>query len=500
MADVDPELARLFDDFGDLFRDLMQSGGAPASRDVTLELAIAFAEAVEGGERTVQVGRSILCGTCRGTRGAAGATFTACGSCGGTGGERIEQGLFVLSKPCQSCAGKRGTWTEECAACAGTGGEWKVETLTVKVPGGVHDGHLLRLEGKGNDLADGQGPGDAQLTVAITPDPRFTREGDDLHVRARVPRQVARERRDDRGGAPERGAARARPRRRRERPRPRAARLGRGEARLADHPHPAERRSLSLGRRSQPPGRPRRDPGGRGPAAPRLEAHPRRARGARGRSLRSALPRRGRRGRRRAPRGGRLHRPHALTRPRAGAVYALAGGRTSEASRGAHRGGDRRRAGLVWLATFGERAREPDGAASRPPSAPSELDAGAGPPDGGEAPPKPRSGATAGPSAAAAEPYPFANEQPPPDYMGVPDDGGGLPLPEKAPRADVGGARRGAARRPAARHRPLPRERDGHPRAPRRPRGGERRLGARVVAAREARAPRGAPRRAARVD
>lgn len=193
MADVDPELARLFDDFGDLFRDLMQSGGAPASRDVTLELAIAFAEAVEGGERTVQVGRSILCGTCRGTRGAAGATFTACGSCGGTGGERIEQGLFVLSKPCQSCAGKRGTWTEECAACAGTGGEWKVETLTVKVPGGVHDGHLLRLEGKGNDLADGQGPGDAQLTVAITPDPRFTREGDDLHVRARVPRQVARE-------------------------------------------------------------------------------------------------------------------------------------------------------------------------------------------------------------------------------------------------------------------------------------------------------------------
>lgn len=193
MADVDPELGHLFDDFGDLFRDLMLGGAAPPTREVRLELTISFAEAVEGTERSVQVGRSILCGACRGTRGAPGATFTPCDGCGGTGGEQVQQGFFTLSKPCQRCAGKRGAWTEECAACAGKGGEWKLEALTVKVPGGVQPGHVLRLAGKGNDLADGQGPGDVHLAVAVTPDERFAREGDDLHLRARVPRGVARE-------------------------------------------------------------------------------------------------------------------------------------------------------------------------------------------------------------------------------------------------------------------------------------------------------------------
>lgn len=192
MADVDPELERIFDDFGEIFRDLMFGGNVP-SRDLRLELTITLGEAVEGAERSVQIGRSILCRPCRGTRGANGATFTRCQACGGTGGEQLQQGYFVFSKPCESCHGKRGVWSEECAACAGTGGQWKLDSLTVKVPGGVTEGHVLRLAGKGNDLADGQGPGDAHLSIVITPDARFVREGDHLHVRAYVPRQVARE-------------------------------------------------------------------------------------------------------------------------------------------------------------------------------------------------------------------------------------------------------------------------------------------------------------------
>ncbi len=91
---------------------------------------------------------------------------------------------------------------------------------------------------------------------------------------------------------------------------------------------------------------------------------------------------------------------------------------------------------LVWLAASGEHAREPDRAASRPGSAPSELDGGAAPPDGG-VPRSPEPGSVPEARRRAAGSYPFANEQPPPDYVGVPDDGGGLPLPEKAPRADV---------------------------------------------------------------
>jgi DnaJ-class molecular chaperone len=53
-------------------------------------------------------------------------------------------------------------------------------TLDVTVPAGIVDGQTLRLRGKG---APGRGegkPGDALIELEVSPDPRFTREGDDL--------------------------------------------------------------------------------------------------------------------------------------------------------------------------------------------------------------------------------------------------------------------------------------------------------------------------------
>lgn len=88
---------------------------------------------------------------------------------------------------------------------------------------------------------------------------------------------------------------------------------------------------------------------------------------------------------------------------------------------------------VAWLA-MDDRARELEGGASSARGIATPPDAAAAPPDGGEAPPEPPSAQTARRRSAAGA---FANEQPPPDYMGVPDDGGGLPLPEKAPRRGV---------------------------------------------------------------
>jgi DnaJ-class molecular chaperone len=55
-------------------------------------------------------------------------------------------------------------------------------TLDVTIPPGLVDGQILRLRGKGAPGAGTGGPGDALIEVEVLPDPRFTREGDDISL------------------------------------------------------------------------------------------------------------------------------------------------------------------------------------------------------------------------------------------------------------------------------------------------------------------------------
>ena len=53
-------------------------------------------------------------------------------------------------------------------------------TLDVRIPPGLVDGQVLRLRGKGAPGAGTGSAGDALVEVEVRPDPRFTREGDDI--------------------------------------------------------------------------------------------------------------------------------------------------------------------------------------------------------------------------------------------------------------------------------------------------------------------------------
>ena len=53
-------------------------------------------------------------------------------------------------------------------------------TLDVRIPPGIEDGQVLRLRGKGAAGPGGGPAGDALITVSVTPDPVFTRDGADL--------------------------------------------------------------------------------------------------------------------------------------------------------------------------------------------------------------------------------------------------------------------------------------------------------------------------------
>ena len=55
------------------------------------------------------------------------------------------------------------------------------ESVRIKVPKGVRDGFKIKLAGRGDPAPGGRGaPGDLFLTFRVTPDARFSRDGDDL--------------------------------------------------------------------------------------------------------------------------------------------------------------------------------------------------------------------------------------------------------------------------------------------------------------------------------
>jgi DnaJ-class molecular chaperone len=56
------------------------------------------------------------------------------------------------------------------------------DTLDVTIPPGLLDKQILRLRGKGAPGAGTGGHGDALIEVEVMPDPRFTREGDDISL------------------------------------------------------------------------------------------------------------------------------------------------------------------------------------------------------------------------------------------------------------------------------------------------------------------------------
>ncbi len=59
-------------------------------------------------------------------------------------------------------------------------------SLTVEVPGGVDDGSTLRLADRGGAGQRGGPAGSLFVHLSVTPDPRFERQGDNLHTSAPV--------------------------------------------------------------------------------------------------------------------------------------------------------------------------------------------------------------------------------------------------------------------------------------------------------------------------
>ena len=179
-----------FGGFGDIFETFfsgMRHAGRHAPQrgnDLQYQSTISLEEAAFGCEKEIEIQRTELCATCRGTGARPGSQPVRCPNCNGTGQVRKVQrslfGSFVNTTICNRCQGEGQVISEPCPQCRGSGREKGKRRISVKIPAGIQDGTQIRLSGEGEVGLRGGSSGDLYVTIGVLEHEFFTRDGDDI--------------------------------------------------------------------------------------------------------------------------------------------------------------------------------------------------------------------------------------------------------------------------------------------------------------------------------
>ena len=191
-----------FADFGsvaDIFasffgEDLLGGGGgrqrSQRGGDVQVVVEIELEDAFAGASVVVSLDVALPCERCDATGAEPGTSTRTCSTCAGAGAVRtVSQnifGQFVQQRTCPDCGGAGEVLERPCADCGGEGRVGTRRQLDVEIPKGIHDGQQIRVRGEGHAGFRSSERGNAFVVVRVRPDPRFVRDGDDLHTAVRL--------------------------------------------------------------------------------------------------------------------------------------------------------------------------------------------------------------------------------------------------------------------------------------------------------------------------
>ncbi len=182
----------IFSMFEDIFGDMglggifggggRRGGGNRPRRgyDLETEVEINLTDVIEGVNREVEFTRQDICEVCGGTGAKPGTTPEICSTCGGSGQVAVRQGFFQMVRPCPACNGQGQIIKEPCPACNGSTRSPKKRVIDVKIPAGIHDGQVIRVNGEGEPGTKGGPRGDLHVVVRMMPHELFRRNEDDL--------------------------------------------------------------------------------------------------------------------------------------------------------------------------------------------------------------------------------------------------------------------------------------------------------------------------------
>lgn len=189
------DFGSIADLFAAFFGEDLLGGGAQRGRpsrggDVQAVVDIDLEEAFTGLSVTAPAEVAAPCARCGATGAEPGTGSRTCPTCGGGGVvRRVSQNLFgqfVQQRTCPDCEGSGETLESPCADCRGEGRVVESRRLEIDVPAGIRDGQRIRVRSGGHAGFRGGDRGDAFVLVRVRPDPRFVRDGDDLHTAVRL--------------------------------------------------------------------------------------------------------------------------------------------------------------------------------------------------------------------------------------------------------------------------------------------------------------------------
>ena len=158
--------------------------------DIRYDIEISLEDAYKGLETELEVPRTELCDTCKGSGAKPGTRPVRCQTCGGTGQMRSTQrtgfGVFTQITTCSRCHGQGTIIEEPCPTCRGRGVVQKTRKIEVKIPKGIDDDSHLRLASQGEQLGSGSQAGDLYLVVHIKNHSLYERRGPDLYRKLEV--------------------------------------------------------------------------------------------------------------------------------------------------------------------------------------------------------------------------------------------------------------------------------------------------------------------------
>ena len=178
--------------FDDIFSQFFGGGRGRASRgeDLTYHVQMNLEDLVADSTREIEIPRTEMCSTCGGSGAKPGTSPRTCAVCGGTGQvQKVQSAGFarlVRVTACDRCRGRGYTIDSPCTDCKGRGVLERRRKISLVIPGGLDDGHTLRLRGEGDAGENGTPPGDLYILVNVRPHRTFMREGNDIYFNAKI--------------------------------------------------------------------------------------------------------------------------------------------------------------------------------------------------------------------------------------------------------------------------------------------------------------------------
>ncbi len=187
-----------FGGFEDIFNIFSNFGGRGAraqreeGEDVLINLVLSFSEAAFGCEKEVSVTRKERCKDCGGTGAKTASDYVQCSECNGTGRVTYtQQTLFGMTRTtgtCRNCNGKGKVVKDKCPNCKGTGLKSTTAKIKVKIPAGIDNDQVIRLNSEGNQTASTNGvSGDLRILIKVKEHSLLQRKGFDLYVDVYAP-------------------------------------------------------------------------------------------------------------------------------------------------------------------------------------------------------------------------------------------------------------------------------------------------------------------------